>query len=209
MTRNKLIIKYVRALKGKTKILDIGCADMPEIEITKPSLLHKLIVDAAPQGVEVVGFDQNYERVGQLVTQGYKCISGDILNPTLNDQYDLIIAGEIIEHIHDQSLFFRSVGKLLKPGGTALVSTPNPSGIISVLGYWLIAEERGGEGHVLWQSPKTARYIAANEGLTLEKVHHCNWDYPEPWMYLAYPFELFPRMRPTLLFNFTKKIKYY
>jgi len=204
MTRNKLIAKYVSSLLGKSKILDIGCADMPEVAITKPSLLHKIIVDAASQDVEVVGFDQNRERVEQLVEQGYKCICGDILNPIIESQYDLLIAGEIIEHIHDQSMFFRSVAKLLRSGGTALISTPNPSGIMSVLGYWLIAEERGGDGHVLWQSPKTVRSVAEKEGLILEEVHHCNWDYPEPWMYLAYPLELFPRMRPTLLFRFVK-----
>ena len=205
MKRNNLIANYVRKLEPKSKILDIGCADMPEVSITKPSLLHKQIVDAAPEGVEVVGFDQNRERVDQLVSQGYNCICGNILNPSIDDQYDLLVAGEIIEHLHDQESFFRSVAKLLKSGGTALISTPNPNGVMSVLGYWLISEERGGEGHLLWQSPKTVRNVAADKGLILKQVHHCNWDYPEPWMYLAYPLELFPRMRPTLLFRFSKK----
>lgn len=173
---------------------------MPKVSITKPSLLHKLIVDAGPQNVDILGLDNNQERVKSLVDQGYNCVYGDITDA----QFDMIVAGEIIEHISDQAAFLSNISKLLKPGGTALISTPNPSGIMSALGYWLVGHERGGDGHVCWQAPKTIRSLAQGFGLFLEKTIHCYWDYPEPWMYLAWPFEIFPRCRPTLLFHFTK-----
>lgn len=204
MKRNKIIAKYVSRLPNGSSVLDIGCADMPEVSIAKPTLLHKVIVGAAAPGVKVVGFDKNKQRVNQLIETGYECLSGDILTPEIDELFDLIVAGEIIEHISDQAGFFESLSKLLKPGGCALISTPNPSGVMSVVGYWLIGEERGGDGHVLWQSPKTVRTLAITKGLVLEEIIHCNWDYPELWMYAAYPFELFPRLRPTLLFRLRK-----
>ena len=40
MLQNKLIVKYVNVFKDKSKILDITCADMPKIVITRYSLFH-------------------------------------------------------------------------------------------------------------------------------------------------------------------------
>ena len=204
MKRNKLIVEYVKGNMKIENILDVGCADMPEISVTMPSLLHKLIIDAAPDGVEVVGYDHNKNKVQQLNSMGYKCIHGDIINPVIQTKFDLIIAGEIIEHVANQEGFIKGISSLLKPGGEVFISTPNPSGVASVCGYWLIGEERGGDGHVLWQSPKTINNLCTEEGLILTNVYHCNWDYPKPWMYLIWPLELFPRMRPTLLFKYKK-----
>jgi ubiquinone/menaquinone biosynthesis C-methylase UbiE len=39
--------------------------------------------------------------------------------------YDLVVSFQVIEHIQDDNLFLREIHRVLKPGGTALLTTPN------------------------------------------------------------------------------------
>lgn len=45
--------------------------------------------------------------------------------PTSNGAFDLVIAAEVIEHLENPRAMAREVFRLLRPGGTAIVSTPN------------------------------------------------------------------------------------
>lgn len=42
-----------------------------------------------------------------------------------DNQYDLIVSFQVIEHIQDDALFLQEIHRVLKPGGTALLTTPN------------------------------------------------------------------------------------
>ena len=44
--------------------------------------------------------------------------------PFKNGSFDCVIAAEIIEHLHDPQAFATEVMRVLKPGGTAIISTP-------------------------------------------------------------------------------------
>lgn len=39
--------------------------------------------------------------------------------------FDVIVSFQVIEHIHDDALFLKEIHRVLKPGGTALLTTPN------------------------------------------------------------------------------------
>lgn len=45
--------------------------------------------------------------------------------PFENNFFDIIVAGEIIEHIYDTDFFLEEVYRMLSPGGKFLISTPN------------------------------------------------------------------------------------
>ncbi len=45
--------------------------------------------------------------------------------PLPDNSYDLIVAGEIVEHLFDTDGFARELYRILKPGGTLIISTPN------------------------------------------------------------------------------------
>jgi 2-polyprenyl-3-methyl-5-hydroxy-6-metoxy-1,4-benzoquinol methylase len=200
MKREKLIIDYVKNLEKNKKILDIGCTDMPNISLHS-NFLHKKICENVNKKVKVLGVDNNKNKIKKMKLQGYNCINANILKKFTKQKFDLIIAGEIIEHISDQNKFILSLKNLLSKNGKILITTPNPNGVMSVLGYWFFKNERGGEGHVLWQSPKTLKLLCLKNKLLVKKVYHCDWDYRFYWMYLGYFFELFKRLKPTLLFE--------
>ena len=42
-----------------------------------------------------------------------------------DNTYDSIVSFQVIEHIQDDVLFLKEIHRLLKPGGVALVTTPN------------------------------------------------------------------------------------
>lgn len=42
-----------------------------------------------------------------------------------DNAYDLIVSFQVIEHIQDDDLFLKEINRVLKPGGTALLTTPN------------------------------------------------------------------------------------
>lgn len=45
--------------------------------------------------------------------------------PYADDSFDTIVSFQVIEHIKDDHLFLKEISRILKPGGTALISTPN------------------------------------------------------------------------------------
>lgn len=55
------------------------------------------------------------------------CIKADITKrlPFKQDFFDLIISRDLIEHISEQEKFFNELFRILKPGGKAIIMTPN------------------------------------------------------------------------------------
>ena len=44
-----------------------------------------------------------------------------------DNRYDFVVSFQVIEHIQDDALFLQEIKRVLKPGGTALLTTPNRS----------------------------------------------------------------------------------
>lgn len=56
-----------------------------------------------------------------------ECVKVDITKPLPFDDnsFDIILAVEIMEHVHDHEVFFKEAKRVLKEGGVLLFSTPN------------------------------------------------------------------------------------
>ena len=60
----------------------------------------------------------------------YRVIACDALGddgrlPYADDSFDLVCSLEVVEHVQNQFLYCREILRVLKPGGTAILSTPN------------------------------------------------------------------------------------
>jgi SAM-dependent methyltransferase len=74
------------------------------------------------EGVECYGVDINPRNI-----PGVKIYQAD-LNvgfPKFDREFDIIFAGEILEHMFDDAKFIRSCHKLLKPNGLLVMTVPN------------------------------------------------------------------------------------
>ena len=45
--------------------------------------------------------------------------------PYDNNSFDIVVAAELIEHLLDQTKFLNECNRVLKPGGSLVISTPN------------------------------------------------------------------------------------
>ena len=45
--------------------------------------------------------------------------------PLVAASFDLVVSFQVIEHLEDPSVYLEAVGRLLRPGGSAIITTPN------------------------------------------------------------------------------------
>lgn len=119
-TRWEFIEPFVR---GKV-VLDIGPAELiGTVNREKEGhSIHKRLVAAAQ---EVIGLEKNAEQVLALRELGYNIREGDAQAFDLGQLFDVVMAGELIEHLSNPGTFLDCARRHLKPEGTLLLTTPN------------------------------------------------------------------------------------
>ncbi len=81
--------------------------------------------------------------------------------PFLDDSFDLLFAGEIIEHLLNTSKFLQDCYRILKTGGFLMLATPNPACFANLRQWfvcdqlWCVDNDAGQNGHVRYFTPKT------------------------------------------------------
>jgi 2-polyprenyl-3-methyl-5-hydroxy-6-metoxy-1,4-benzoquinol methylase len=60
----------------------------------------------------------------------------------LSSQFDLVTSVEVIEHLENPTAFLRSISRLLKPGGVAILTTPNVENVPARLKFFLSGNVR-------------------------------------------------------------------
>lgn len=106
---------YVHALKmaGEGKVLDLGCGS---------GYGTAEMADSLPRvsGLDRITPDSKNRR------DNIDWIRADLYGiPLLPDSFDLIVSFQVIEHLEDPRVYLESIARLLAPGGTAMLTTPN------------------------------------------------------------------------------------
>ena len=115
-------VSYIKEkARGKT-VLDVGCVDHEATRELGDFWLHKIIKGVAK---DILGVDLNSVEVAKLNQKGYEIIVGDVEKINLGKKFELIIAGELIEHLSNPGLFLENMRKHLKDGGFLIITTPN------------------------------------------------------------------------------------
>ena len=113
---------FIKHCKGK-KILDLGSVDHFEGNWKSKYWLFKALADNSG---EIIGLDYYKEGVAALNNEGFNIIFGDAQDFDLKETFDVITAGDLIEHLPNLDGFIASISKALKDHGTLIISTPNP-----------------------------------------------------------------------------------
>lgn len=119
--REKFLQEYVA---GKT-VLHGGCVDSGVLEERKETrlLLHDILGQSAKK---LVGVDVDQPGIEKMVALGYKDVYyADLESWDYSDKFDVIVLGEIIEHIDNCGDFLLSVKKFCRPDTTVVFTTPN------------------------------------------------------------------------------------
>jgi ubiquinone/menaquinone biosynthesis C-methylase UbiE len=100
----------------KGKLLEIGCGEGRGVELL------------APKASTYNAVDKIKEVVDQLTI---KHPDGEFIQanipplPFKDNTFDSVVSFQVIEHIKDDKTYLKEVYRILKPGGKALISTPN------------------------------------------------------------------------------------
>jgi methionine biosynthesis protein MetW len=104
-----------------SNILDVGCGDG-----TFTALLKEV-----SEANEIIGLEISAEAVSMAKQKGINAIQLDIDSkafPVSDASIDMVYCGEIIEHLFNTDHLLTEVYRVLKPGGVAIISTPNLAG---------------------------------------------------------------------------------
>jgi SAM-dependent methyltransferase len=110
-------------------------------------------IDADPVGVTIardLGYEAhvaNCQSESSVATAGVRAA-------------DLVIAGEIIEHLDQPGAFLDAVRQLINPDGELVITTPNPTAFTNAL-LGLLRREVQNADHVGWHSWRTLETLLA------------------------------------------------
>lgn len=109
---------FINTLKcqKETQILDIGSNVSIFGELFKP--------DDCPK-ITALEISTTVIEKAKKINPHIKFITGDAQDPCLEGKWDILFAGEIIEHLSHPQKAFSNWSNLLKQGGCLVISTPN------------------------------------------------------------------------------------
>lgn len=158
--------------KGK-KVLHLGCVDegLTAMRAQQGTLLHLQIEQVAR---EVWGIDSS--QTGITLLRKYakgECIVGNAEHleviPELQKQnFDVIVATEMIEHLDNVGLFLTSVRTLLNPETVMILTTPNAFRLNAVP-YNVRGLENVHPDHNYWFSWKTLNTLLTKHGYLVQE----------------------------------------
>ncbi len=162
--RFSVIKEYVR----NRTVLDIGCVDSrPAKEATddrierKCDLLFQRIVEINPKAL---GVDIDKLGIDILKTKGYSVECANAENMDLGRRFDVIVAGEIIEHVENPGRFLGNMMRHLNREGVLIISTPNPFYAKQTWKIWRYGQPAINEGHTCWFDPITLDQLLDRAG---------------------------------------------
>ena len=96
------------------RVLDLGCRD-------------GALTQAYLEGNEVVGVDADREALAEAARLGIETSWADLDQPLefADTSFDVVVAGELLEHLRDPQRLVRDARRVLRPGGTLVGSVPN------------------------------------------------------------------------------------
>lgn len=152
--------------RGKS-VLDLGCVQHDPGNARSRFWLHRALRKVAE---ELVGLDSDAVGVATLARQGYDIRLGDACDFDLGRTFEVIVAGDLIEHLDNHAGFLASCRRHMTQDSRLLIATPNPW-------YWrhlfkavLGPEVRNHPEHTCWLCPRTFRQLADRHGFAVEEV---------------------------------------
>lgn len=154
---------YVR---GRT-VLDLGCGTGHRRE----DWMHARIAASA---AEVVGVEVDATTVDSVRAKGYAVEHADAEALDLGRTFDVVFAGELIEHLDNFDGFLRSARRHLRDDGLLVLTTPNAFAVSNFVYRMVPGTVRINRDHTCWFCADTISTLLGRYGFAAEVdyVHH-------------------------------------
>jgi 2-polyprenyl-3-methyl-5-hydroxy-6-metoxy-1,4-benzoquinol methylase len=155
---------YLSALARGKSVLHIGCTDYPitEQRIERNQLLHARLQETASY---LLGIDISKEGLEAMRKRGYSnVVEMNAEDLCVDRQFDLILAGDTLEHVSNPGLFVQGAARVLSDHGELVIAVPSAFSF-NVLRLWLEGTELTHKEHISFHSPKTLAELCSRFGL--------------------------------------------
>jgi SAM-dependent methyltransferase len=131
-------------------VLDLGCR-------------YGALSRAYLEGNELLGLDVDREALAEAEKLGIETRWADVEQPLgLDDaSFDVVVAGELLEHVRDPEALVAEVRRVLKPGGRFVGSVPNSYRVKNRLRFLLGRAPEQDPTHLHMYAPADVRALLA------------------------------------------------
>lgn len=161
VVQKQMLLTHLAA--GKS-VLDIGCIDHSadaalSLDISWP---HGRLRNVA---TEVVGVDILAEDAARLNGLGYDIRVGDAEAFDLGRTFDLVIAGDIIEHLGRPADLLETMARHMHADSLGVITTPNPFNIEQTIWAAIGKKIMVNDEHTIWLDPRVAHELVSRSPL--------------------------------------------
>jgi len=173
--KDKVLTTIYPYIKDK-EVLDIGCI---EHDLERKDKERIWVHDFLRQNAKhVVGIDILKKDIETLKKQGYDVYCQNAETFKLNKKFDVIFAGELIEHLSNPGLFLEKCKLHLKKDGFLILTTPNAFTLSRILEeiIFFTNDPTVNPEHTLWYSPTVIKELLRRYDININKIYFV--DYP-------------------------------
>ena len=99
------------------KLLEVGCGEGRGVEVLMENVDSYLGIDKIQEIIDVLSVKYPQAKFQQAFIPPFTGIK--------DNSFDTVVSFQVIEHIENDRLFLEEIKRVLKPGGKAIISTPN------------------------------------------------------------------------------------
>lgn len=198
------IEKILNLIGHHKKVLDIGCGD---------GFISELI---AKNENDVVGIEIAENAIRKCKKKKITVIDADLNSDwykKINQKFDVIVAGEIIEHIFDTDKFLQNIEKVMKKNGSVIITTPNLASfgrrIYLALGISPLMETTARKldaGHIRYFTFKTLEKLLLENGLKIRNYQSDRVNFQSKGIFSSkFLAQIFPKIGRTIIVECVRK----
>jgi 2-polyprenyl-3-methyl-5-hydroxy-6-metoxy-1,4-benzoquinol methylase len=175
LNREQYIINLCCQDIGHVKLLDIGFAEHTLKYVESDSWFHRKLRKL--ENHTIFGLDINKDLVNDIsILTGFNNLHvGSACDNKLiidNGNFDVIHAGDIIEHVGNLSDFFLFCSNNLKPNGRIVLTTPNPCAENVIKSFKKNSSIRANMEHTCWVTPSNINELCRRNGFNFSESHY-------------------------------------
>jgi len=171
-------VDLIKQMCAGRRVLHLGCTNYPYTDdaIAADMLLH---FDLEKVAAEIWGVDADREGIDILESRGSKnIVQGDLEyldDCPLNNTFDIIVAGEVIEHLNNPGLFLNGIKRFMNDDSELIVTTVNT--YCAMRFFYYGARGRRGKAepvhpdHVAYYSYSTLKLLAERHGFEVTRFY--------------------------------------
>ena len=149
-------------------VLDLGIVDHDARYEQKKGWLHG---DLKRISKKIMGIDIDEKSIKILKQKEYDVIARNVENFDLKEKFDVVVAGDLIEHLDNVGNFLKCVKKHMRKDSLFILTTPNCLSLSNWIELLIFGKIKFiNEQHTHWYDENTIKRILKNHDFKIEEL---------------------------------------